>query len=215
MSVFNEFRQAWEIQFPGEDLPGIWEDDTRANLEKHQQKLNQLRLEVKKEELYVKFLESALAEMEMRKPPLVTAPSENVRGINSLSSSPTAGELINGNREPGFMTLISVVNQESRLKEAAVADRLRVPLPKPVKQYSRSVLSDSPSKSKSDDVVAWTKQQIQQLQTKQFSKVDEVPNNTSNSVSPNYENIKHRPNHDVLHCKADYENVFDDISASR
>ena len=206
MSVFNEFCQAWGIQFPGEDLPAVWEEDTRANLVKHKEKLEQLKLTVKKEEFYVKFLEDVLANAKVLK--------------QSLSSPPRTPTLIepaaDDSKPPDFVTVISISNQENLKDESkAIADKPRAP-PKPSKQYSRSISADSSNKTQSEDLVAWTKQQIQQLQTKpQLLKVEEVP--SSPNVSPNYENIKgfaHMSGSDnALPSRVDYENVFDEFPA--
>jgi len=204
MSVFNEFRQAWAIQFPGEDLPNAWEEDTRANLIRHQQKLEELKCMVKKEEFYVQFLEKALAEAKNLQESAACSPR------TSTSSEPQPD-----NAKPDFVTVISISNEEENIQEEAksIAEKPRAP-PKPVKQYSRSVSADSPSKSQSVDLVAWTKQQIQQLQTKQLSKVDETP--ISSNGSSNYENIKPSKNisasENALHSRTDYENVFEEFS---
>lgn len=205
MSVFNEFRQAWAVQFPGEDLPAVWEEDTRANLIRHQQKLEELKLLVKKEEFYVKFLEKALAD----------AKSLQESASHSPKTS-TSTELLPENSKPDFVTVISISNEEESLKDESksVTEKPRAP-PKPLKQYSRSVSADNPSKSQPVDVVAWTKQQIQQLQTKQLTKVDEV--SSSSNGSSNYENIKlhkHASSNENAHqSRIDYENVFDEFPA--
>lgn len=60
MSVFTDFQDAWAHRFPGCELPQAWEDDVRANLDKHNQRVNCLREELEKEEFYVEYLERLL-----------------------------------------------------------------------------------------------------------------------------------------------------------
>lgn len=67
MSVFGDFQQVWSQRFPQSDLPDAWEEDIRANLEKHNLKVANLREELKKEEIYVQYLERLLADIEENK----------------------------------------------------------------------------------------------------------------------------------------------------
>ncbi|GFR04138.1 active breakpoint cluster region-related protein [Trichonephila clavata] len=64
MSVFGDFQKAWAQRFPGCELPQAWEDDVRANLTKHRQKVAALNEELEKEEFYVEYLEHLLADVE-------------------------------------------------------------------------------------------------------------------------------------------------------
>ncbi|XP_067133285.1 active breakpoint cluster region-related protein [Centruroides vittatus] len=64
MSVFSDFQTAWAQRFPGCELPKAWEDDVRANLAKHQHRVSYLREELEKEEFYVEYLESLLADVD-------------------------------------------------------------------------------------------------------------------------------------------------------
>ncbi|XP_066997910.2 active breakpoint cluster region-related protein [Anabrus simplex] len=63
MSVFGDFRNVWVQRFPGSDLPAAWEEDVRANLAKHKQKVAVLREELEKEEFYVEYLERLLLDV--------------------------------------------------------------------------------------------------------------------------------------------------------
>ncbi|XP_054715584.1 active breakpoint cluster region-related protein-like [Uloborus diversus] len=64
MSVFGDFQKAWAQRFPGCELPQAWEEDVRANLTKHRQKVAALNVELEKEEFYVEYLEHLLADVE-------------------------------------------------------------------------------------------------------------------------------------------------------
>ncbi|PSN30679.1 hypothetical protein C0J52_20850 [Blattella germanica] len=67
MSVFGDFRNVWVQRFPGSDLPAAWEEDVRANLAKHKQKVAVLREELEKEEFYVEYLERLLIDVAKHK----------------------------------------------------------------------------------------------------------------------------------------------------
>lgn len=67
MSVFGDFRNVWVQRFPGSDLPAAWEEDVRANLAKHKQKVAVLREELEKEEFYVEYLERLLRDVAKHK----------------------------------------------------------------------------------------------------------------------------------------------------
>lgn len=67
MSVFGDFINVWAQRFPGSSLPAAWEEDTRANLTKHKQKVAVLREELEKEEFYVEYLERLLLDVEKHK----------------------------------------------------------------------------------------------------------------------------------------------------
>ena len=40
MSVFGDFQRVWVQRFPDSALPAAWEEDVRANLVKHKQKVS-------------------------------------------------------------------------------------------------------------------------------------------------------------------------------
>lgn len=67
MSVFGDFQQVWSQRFPHSSLPAAWEEDVRANLAKHKQKVSLLREELEKEEFYVEYLERLLHDVEEHK----------------------------------------------------------------------------------------------------------------------------------------------------
>lgn len=67
MSVFGDFQQVWLQRFPESPLPGAWEEDVRANLAKHKQKVTILKEELEKEQFYVEYLERLLSDVEQHK----------------------------------------------------------------------------------------------------------------------------------------------------
>lgn len=67
MSVFGDFQQVWSQRFPHSTLPAAWEEDVRANLAKHKQKVSLLKEELEKEEFYVEYLERLLHDVEEHK----------------------------------------------------------------------------------------------------------------------------------------------------
>lgn len=76
MSVFGDFQQVWLQRFPESPLPGAWEEDVRANLEKHKQKVSLLKEELEKEEFYVEYLERLLNDVEQHKKKLAKEKSQ-------------------------------------------------------------------------------------------------------------------------------------------
>lgn len=67
MSVFGDFQRVWLQRFPNSRLPAAWEEDVRANLAKHKQKVALLKEELEKEEFYVEYLERLLSDVEEHK----------------------------------------------------------------------------------------------------------------------------------------------------
>lgn len=76
MSVFGDFQQVWLQRFPESPLPGAWEEDVRANLEKHKQKVSLLKEELEKEQFYVEYLERLLNDVEQHKRKLAKEKSQ-------------------------------------------------------------------------------------------------------------------------------------------
>lgn len=77
MSVFGDFQQVWLQRFPQSDLPARWEEDVRANLAKHKQKVKTLKEELEKEEVYVEYLERLISDIEEHKKKIEIEKSEN------------------------------------------------------------------------------------------------------------------------------------------
>lgn len=77
MSVFGDFQQVWLQRFPQSDLPARWEEDVRANLAKHKQKVKTLKEELEKEEVYVEYLERLISDIEESKKKIETEKSEH------------------------------------------------------------------------------------------------------------------------------------------
>lgn len=67
MSVFGGFQEVWSKKYPHSALPAAWEEDIRANLDKHKQKVTTLKEELEKEEIYVEYLERLLSDIEENK----------------------------------------------------------------------------------------------------------------------------------------------------
>ncbi|EFA00987.1 active breakpoint cluster region-related protein [Tribolium castaneum] len=67
MSVFNDFQQVWLQRFPDNPLPGAWEEHVKLNLAKHRQKVSMFKEEVRKEEIYVEYLERLLLDIQKHK----------------------------------------------------------------------------------------------------------------------------------------------------
>lgn len=64
MSVFSDFQRMWEQKFPHKSLSVAWEQDVRASLSRHRQKIEELREELEQETLYVEYLERLLSDVE-------------------------------------------------------------------------------------------------------------------------------------------------------
>lgn len=218
MNEFSDFCKAWKLEFPGEDLPTVWEEDTRANLLRHKKNLDYLKSEVRKEEFYVKFLESVLSNAENRKQQVSPNLTETLTGGLLTSQALATEKPHTASSDSDFVTVISIINklENSQEQSKQVVERPKAP-PKPFKHYTRSVStpSDSPSKVKPEDLIAWTKQQIQQLQTKPTPKhgassaspplitaksISEIAADLGSKRRISYENVKHP--------RADYENVL-------
>lgn len=233
MNEFHEFCKAWKLEFPGQDLPTVWEEDTRANLLRHKKNLDYLKSEIRKEEFYVKFLESILSNAESRKQQTSSQISENVAGVLSTADHDCLAitKTVADPQKTDFVTVISITNKLENFQDLPkpIVERPKAP-PKPIKHYARSISSDSPNKPKPEDLIAWTKQQIQQLQTKQTLKHGESASGPSPSpptipplplMKQNYENVtepgsKKRISYEnVKQPKSDYENVLNDFSLTR
>ncbi len=228
MNEFNEFCKAWKLEFPGQDLPtvahitrSISDTEIIANLLMHKKNLDYLKSEVRKEEFYVKFLENVLSNAESRKQQVSeTVTNELVTTDVSKSAKPHTESL-----QPDFVTVTSIINKLENPQEFSkqAVERPKAP-PKPLKQYSRSIStpSDSPSKVKPEDLIAWTKQQIQQLQTKQtlvhgdLSDSPSLISTKNNSDHPTDVSSRRRISYEnVKHPRADYENVLGNFPNSR
>lgn len=64
MSVFSDFQRMWVQRFPQSSLSDAWEQDVRASLERHKQKITDLTRELEQETLYVEYLERLLSDVE-------------------------------------------------------------------------------------------------------------------------------------------------------
>lgn len=82
MSVFGDFQQVWLQRFPESPLPGAWEEDVRANLAKHKQKVALLKEELEHEEFYVEYLERLLSDVEQHKKKVAKERVPNEDGLS-------------------------------------------------------------------------------------------------------------------------------------
>lgn len=99
MSVFGDFQQVWFKRFPDSALPAAWEEDVRANLAKHKQKVSLLKEELEKEEFYVEYLERLLSDVEEHKKRIgkeKVEVEENKGGVSDLGSDKLSSKV---NRE--------------------------------------------------------------------------------------------------------------------
>lgn len=64
MSVFSDFQRMWVQRFPQSSLSDAWEQDVRASLARHKQKIAALTKELEQETLYVEYLERLLGDVE-------------------------------------------------------------------------------------------------------------------------------------------------------
>ncbi|KDR23111.1 Breakpoint cluster region protein [Zootermopsis nevadensis] len=118
MSVFGDFRNVWVQRFPGSDLPAAWEEDVRANLAKHKQKVAVLREELEKEEFYVEYLEQLLIDVAKHKT-LATNDEEANSDDNDVKSTdrsrPTSNERseTNGNNVGDDIHSAETINSDS------------------------------------------------------------------------------------------------------
>lgn len=68
MSVFADFQRMWMKRFPDNSLSNEWENDVRASLLRHKQKVIDLSKELEQEMLYVEYLDRLLRDVkEFRK----------------------------------------------------------------------------------------------------------------------------------------------------
>lgn len=140
MSLFSDFQNAWSRRFPDCELPQAWEEDVRANLIRHGQRVTELREELEKECFYVEYLERLLADAENHRRRTLksevshdsddTSKLDNTEPrIPGLERSSLCGEAVeslvlstvgtskHGGRDSSALSLI-----ESQLKENIVVD---------------------------------------------------------------------------------------------
>ncbi|CAG9770578.1 unnamed protein product [Ceutorhynchus assimilis] len=116
MSVFGDFQKVWLQRFPESPLPGAWEEDVRANLAKHQQKVALLKEELEKEQFYVEYLERLLCDVEQHKRNLLKekAINEEIHSeILGVDSSFVGGEDALSQRASADISILSQDNNES------------------------------------------------------------------------------------------------------
>ncbi|XP_037294448.1 active breakpoint cluster region-related protein isoform X2 [Manduca sexta] len=110
MSVFGDFQRVWVQRFPESALPAAWEEDVRANLAKHKQKVAVLREELEKEEFYVEYLETLLSDVEKHK-----------AASQSNKTTPPSGADVNDDDKPSDSKQGSNTNSLSKKSEASLS----------------------------------------------------------------------------------------------
>ncbi|XP_074032954.1 rho GTPase activating protein at 1A [Leptinotarsa decemlineata] len=112
MSVFGDFQQVWLQRFPESPLPGAWEEDVRANLAKHKQKVSLLKEELEKEQFYVEYLERLLSDVEQHKIKLAREKS-----IESEETGDVTADTIS-KKDPGKPSTVSLNVEETETLSA-------------------------------------------------------------------------------------------------
>ncbi|XP_049873106.1 active breakpoint cluster region-related protein isoform X2 [Pectinophora gossypiella] len=141
MSVFGDFQRVWVQRFPESALPAAWEEDVRANLAKHKQKVAILREELEKEEFYVEYLETLLSDVEKHKaaaggraaPPSgadVNDPDDKTpgskQGSNTNSLSKKSEASLNSTKTDESTETVEVEEVQLRSKPVHIAERSSV-----------------------------------------------------------------------------------------
>lgn len=125
MSVFGDFQR-----FPGTDLPSPREEDVRANLARHKQKVAVLREELEKEEFRVEYLEQLLIDIAKHKTRATndeeaTNDDKDAKGTDRSKTKYRPTSLQNMGLEESSETSCSNVddNIQSALESAEAIDR--------------------------------------------------------------------------------------------
>lgn len=108
MSVFSDFQRMWVQRFPYSALSDAWEQDVRASLHRHKQKIADLTKEIEQEKLYVGYLERLLSDVEQFRESggdpsaLFDAASPSVAGKTTAAAAPatTTAEDCDGGAAP-------------------------------------------------------------------------------------------------------------------
>lgn len=110
MSVFGDFQRVWLQRFPNSALPAAWEEDVRANLAKHKQKVALLKEELEKEEFYVEYLERLLSDVEQHKKTSDDSP-KSIGNVSLISDNNIDKVTISDNLSKVNINLISIRNK--------------------------------------------------------------------------------------------------------
>ncbi|XP_075978308.1 rho GTPase activating protein at 1A isoform X1 [Anticarsia gemmatalis] len=142
MSVFGDFQRVWVQRFPESALPAAWEEDVRANLAKHKQKVAILREELEKEEFYVEYLETLLSDVEKHKAAAQgnrTAPPSggDVNDLDDKTSDSKQGSNTDSLSKKSEASLSSNKSDESTTAETAECEEVQL-RNKPVRITERS-----------------------------------------------------------------------------
>lgn len=145
MSVFGDFQQVWLQRFPESPLPGAWEEDVRANLSKHKQKVAVLKEELEKEQFYVEYLERLLSDVEQHKKKLAKE-----KAINEESQSELLGVDLSLGGEDGLSqqtTDLSLISQENQANNESFSAHMCV---NEISKQLRKSYSDASDKAASE-----------------------------------------------------------------
>ncbi|XP_018577820.1 active breakpoint cluster region-related protein [Anoplophora glabripennis] len=132
MSVFGDFQQVWLQRFPESPLPGAWEEDVRANLAKHKQKVALLKEELEKEEFYVEYLERLLCDVEQHKKKLAKEKCEEIDEAGDRDSNDTTSIPLNSEETESFSANMCVSEISKQLmKSSCDAEKIEPSAPDP------------------------------------------------------------------------------------
>uniref|UniRef100_A0A182Q2L8 Uncharacterized protein n=1 Tax=Anopheles farauti TaxID=69004 RepID=A0A182Q2L8_9DIPT len=117
MSVFSDFQRMWVQRFPQSSLSDAWEQDVRASLERHKQKIAELSKELEQETLYVEYLERLLGDVEKYR----EAGGDPSTLFEANTPSSVANLLAGSQREPAAGVSSGGTNDELNPVEVAAA----------------------------------------------------------------------------------------------
>lgn len=116
MSVFGDFQRVWLQRFPNSALPAAWEEDVRANLAKHKQKVSLLQEELEKEQFYVEYLERLLSDVEHHKKTADESKGGNIH-LGETKDKITISDNVSKVNNCFFLTAKQIFNKQNILQE--------------------------------------------------------------------------------------------------
>ncbi|XP_034941803.1 active breakpoint cluster region-related protein [Chelonus insularis] len=168
MSVFGDFQRVWVERFPDSALPAAWEEDVRANLIKHKQKVATLREELEKEEFYVEYLERLLADVEHHRK---LAANSNSSSVNVSPSS---------KNEQRQVQRISETNTEECTNSPTAETVPLLPVRKDISKFQDKCVSELSSSLNS------TRRPKSEIPKSPVKTLDEIRRNSDPDIPSNY-----------------------------
>ncbi|XP_058443873.1 active breakpoint cluster region-related protein isoform X2 [Malaya genurostris] len=114
MSVFSDFQRMWVQRFPQSSLSDAWEQDVRASLARHKQKIAELSKELEQETLYVEYLERLLGDVEKYRDA-----GGDPSALFEANSPASAANLLASSKEHDLETPGGGENDENQIIKAA------------------------------------------------------------------------------------------------